>query len=108
LITFHDNVASDLDANYEGSEGTDQVTLHKDGQNISITPNPFYDALTIECDIKGDMDISIHDTFGRLLYHTNLESNNGSVNIRPALHFGAYIITIQTEAFIEQLKVIKR
>jgi hypothetical protein len=84
------------------------VAVQIAGHSISITPNPFDDALTIITKVSGNMDVSIRDVLGRLLYHDNQETNNGMLSISPDLSSGIYLITIQTEAFIEQQKVIKK
>jgi hypothetical protein len=76
--------------------------------NVSIMPNPFEDALSITSNIKGNMDISIHDMLGRLLFHTNQKTENGGLYIQPELTSGAYIVTVQTDAFVKQQKVIKK
>lgn len=84
------------------------VAVNSYVHQISIGPNPFEDALTISSDVSGDLDIKIHDVVGRLWYHTRLENENGTLSIQPELSPGTYVISIQTETFIEQRKVIKK
>ena len=54
-----------------------------------------------------ELYILIHDVLGRLLYSVNLKSNNGMFRIQPDLPSGTYIITVQTDTFIEQKKILK-
>ncbi len=75
---------------------------------IDVMPNPFEDVLSIQSNVLGRLDISIHDVLGRLLYQTSVEKNTGSIVIHPELVSGTYIITIATDALIEQVQVIKR
>jgi hypothetical protein len=77
-------------------------------QLASISPNPFDNQLTIKTNIKGDLDISIHDVLGRLLYETNKEVEDGLLTIHPELASGAYIVTISANEFIEHYRVIKK
>jgi hypothetical protein len=77
-------------------------------KSVSISPNPFEDELTFKGNVQGNVEIKILDLSGRLLYDANLETNDGTLTLRPELPSGAYIVTIQTATFIEQQKVIKR
>lgn len=77
-------------------------------QNLTISPNPFEEELSIQTDSDGDMQVEIHDVMGRLLYEGNFQHGTGLQQIHPDLPSGTYIITVQTKAFIEQHKVIKR
>jgi hypothetical protein len=77
--------------------------------SVSIIPNPFEDVLTIQSNLKENLDISIHDILGQLVYHTNQKSDNGTLRIQPNnVTSGTYIITIQTDTFVKQQKIIRR
>jgi len=104
-MTYYRLQQVDFDGVYSYSK---VIAVESGNYMISVTPNPFYDVLTIKSNLKGDMDISIHDVLGRLMYHTNRKSNDGSATIYPVLPSGAYVITIQTGAFFEQRKIIKK
>ncbi len=78
------------------------------GQLVNIGPNPFDEALTITTNIKGSLDISIHDVLGRLLYQAKQKVEDGKLLLHPELASGAYVITIQTDAFVEQQRIIKK
>ena len=76
--------------------------------SVSVMPNPFEDALTIKTSIKENLDISIHDVLGRPLYQMTQKAEGGMLRIQPDLISGTYIITIQSNGFVEKQKVIKR
>ncbi len=75
---------------------------------INILPNPFDDAFAISSDIKGNVTVNIYDVLGRLVYSVIRENNDGLITIEPELASGAYMVAIQTDTFIEQLKIIKK
>jgi hypothetical protein len=77
-------------------------------QLISVSPNPFDDVLTIATNIKGEINVSIYDVLGRLLYETNKEVENGLLTIHPELASGAYIVKVGTSEFEEHYRVIKK
>lgn len=84
------------------------VVVHTGLQSLNISPNPFEDGLIINTNITGEVEISIHDVLGKLLYHSNENSKDGILIINPTLPNGAYLITIQTDTFIKQQKIIKK
>jgi hypothetical protein len=79
-------------------------------QSVSISPNPFDDALFIKTTIQGEMNISIYDVLGRLMFHVNQKSDNdGTLRIlQPELVSGTYVVTVQAGEFVERQKVIKK
>jgi|GEM_PF-3222806 len=90
---------------------SNSVTIETEGQSIymSIMPNPFDGELTIQSNIIGEeMDITIFDVLGKVMYHTHLKSDNGMLGIQPELPTGTYIITVATETFVQQQKIIKK
>lgn len=76
-------------------------------QDVSVV-NPFEDILTIRTTINDEMNVSIHDVLGRLMYQESHKISNGSVSIAPSLSPGSYIITIQAGGFIEKQNIIKK
>jgi hypothetical protein len=86
------------------------VTIQADSeQSVSISPNPFEDALIIKSTIKGELDISISDVLGKLLYHVTEKNDSGTLRIlQPDLASGSYIVTVQAGGFVEHKKVIKK
>lgn len=76
--------------------------------SVSISPNPFDDVITIESNSHEDMEISIYDVLGRVLYQTTRKGNDGILSIHPELATGAYIITVRTNEFVKQQKIIKK
>jgi hypothetical protein len=74
---------------------------------VSISPNPFEDVITIQCNIHKDLQISIYDVLGRLLYQSNRKGDNGTLRIQPELANGAYVIMVRTNEFVKQQKLIK-
>jgi hypothetical protein len=97
-----------LQIDINGESANSNVVAVQTEQSISISPNPFTDALTIESNAKGNLEISIYDVVGRLMYQVNKETENGTLSILPELPSGAYMLTIRTETFVEQRKVIKK
>ncbi|MDB5255897.1 MAG: type sorting protein [Chitinophagaceae bacterium] len=76
--------------------------------HISLMPNPFDDVITISSDRDGKMTIEIYDVLGKLVYSTTNESSGGLQSIQPQLPAGTYLLTIQTDSFVEQQKIIRR
>jgi hypothetical protein len=88
---------------------SDVVVLHADERKtLTIAPNPFENEFNIQSNAQGKMEVKIYDVMGRLLYEINAQSYEGSLDLQPTLPSGSYIITIQTETFIEQRKIVKR
>lgn len=82
---------------------------HQIPVSISISPNPFDGELTITSNvIDENMDITIYDVLGRILYQVNHKTDNGIVLIQPELPSGTYIITVQTDSLVEKSKIIKK
>lgn len=77
--------------------------------SITISPNPFDGALTITSNVLDEnMDITIHDVLGRILYQISQKTDNGMVSIQPELPGGTYIITVQTDSIVQQSKIVKK
>ncbi len=99
---------------FDGAFAYSRVVVIETGEeqrpfSINISPNPFDGDLTITSNLIGEnMDISIYDVLGRVLYHVNHQSENGIVNFQPELPSGTYIITVQTETLVAQQKIIKK
>jgi len=95
---------------------SDVLAINVYGSTLSITPNPFnefinisfVEALNIEGNLDSEVDVSIHDLLGKLWYHSNVIHSNGAIHIEPELPTGTYIISVQSQSFVEQMKVIKR
>jgi hypothetical protein len=84
------------------------VTIKSAGAGIHVMPNPFTDALTIENDVAGLLDISIYDVLGKLLFNASKENSEGSVTIYPELTSGAYVMVVRTDVSVEQHRIIKK
>jgi hypothetical protein len=77
--------------------------------HINLMPNPFDDAITITSDRDGKMNVQIYDVLGKQVYSTTTENTvGGTLTIHPELPAGTYVITVQTDLFIEQQKIIKK
>lgn len=97
----------DINGSYTYS-GIIDVQTAVQSASVSIMPNPFDDVLTIKSNLKGNIDVSIHDILGQLIYHANQKSDNGTLLIQPDIASGAYVLTIQTDTFVKQQKIIKK
>jgi hypothetical protein len=84
------------------------VSVKTDSHGISISPNPFDNEIIVQSDLIEDMDIKIYDVLGRIMYHENRATESGTQHLQPQLPSGAYVITIQTDTYIEQRKLIKK
>jgi hypothetical protein len=84
------------------------VVVLTSNQQVSVSPNPFDDVLKIVTNIKGEINVSIYDVVGRLLYETNQEVKDGELTIHPELAGGAYIVKINSGEFLEYYRVIKK
>ena len=76
--------------------------------SISIMPNPFDDALTLQSTSQDALEIIIYDVLGRLLFHANQKVIDGLVVIHPELSSGTYVVTVQAGALIERQMVVKK
>jgi hypothetical protein len=74
--------------------------------HVNLMPNPFDDVITIVSDAEGKVNVQIYDMLGKLVYYTSSTSN--VLTISPQLPAGAYVITLQTDTFVEQQKIIKK
>lgn len=93
----------------DGSSSDSKIlVVNTSDQLISVSPNPFDDVLTIMTNSKGDINVSIHDVLGRLLYETNNEVKDGQITIHPELASGAYIVEVSAGEFVEHYRVIKK
>ena len=97
----------DLNGNFVYS---DVVVVHTKIQalQITISPNPFDDVLSIQSNVLGAVEILIQDILGSTVYRASEENLTGLINVRPALVSGTYIITISSNTFIEQRKIVKQ
>ena len=75
--------------------------------HISLVPNPFDDAITISGELVGKVQIQIFDILGKLVYQTVKDGSEGLPTIYPQLPAGTYVVSVQTDTFIEQQKIIK-
>jgi hypothetical protein len=73
----------------------------------NVMPNPFVDALTIQSSIKDEMEVTIYDMLGKIVYQSNGKSEDGKILLQPELPSGTYMISIKSATFIEQKKIIK-
>ena len=81
------------------------LVMKKEAPHITVASNE--DVLTVKSNIEGEMGISLHDAMGRLLYCDKQESNS-SISIWSELPPGIYVVTLQTENFFEQRKIVKQ
>ncbi|MBX9851492.1 MAG: T9SS type A sorting domain-containing protein [Cytophagaceae bacterium] len=84
------------------------IVMQSNAHPISISPNPFEDELHIQSSIEGEMEISICDVLGRLVYQVTAQSGNGTLHLHPDLPSGSYLIIIQSNDTIEQRKIVKK
>lgn len=96
----------DIDGKFEYSKVVvvEKTTTH----HIQLMPNPFDEEVTISSDRDGKVNVQIYDVLGKVVYATNIENSNGLFTIRPELPSGTYIITVQTDTFVEQQKIIRK
>ena len=95
---------------FDGTEAHSGVVVVKaEGKQVLIiAPNPFENEFHIQSNASGKIDVKIYDVMGRLLYEMNVQSSDGNLDIQPELPAGSYVVTIQTETFIEQRKIVKK
>lgn len=96
----------DIDAKFEYSKivVVEKTTTH----HIQLMPNPFDNEITITSDRDGKVNVQLYDVLGKMVYATNIENRNGIFTIHPELPAGTYIITVQTDNFVEQQKIIRK
>ncbi len=84
------------------------VAIQTSGQKqISVSPNPFQDVLTIHTNVAESLDITILDVLGRAIYSFSKEAVDGEIAIQPELASGAYVLILSNGSIIEQRKIIK-
>lgn len=96
----------DIDDKFEYSKIV--VVEKTNTHHIQLMPNPFDDEITISSDRDGKVNVQLHDVLGKLVYATSMENSNGLFTIHPELPAGTYIITVQTDTFVEQQKIIRK
>jgi hypothetical protein len=77
--------------------------------SLNVFPNPSHDAVKIQLnDLSGPIQISIFDVSGKLVYHTNQNIINGSLNV-PINSFanGQYFVLLQNDKMLYHCKFIK-
>jgi hypothetical protein len=95
----------DFDGAFANSK---MVALESENAKVSVVPNPFENALTIKSNAKGNIEISIYDVLGRLLFYTRAESVDGALMIWPEVPSGTYFLTLQSNTFFEQQTIVKK
>ena len=94
----------DLDGKYEYTKivAVEKTTTH----HINLMPNPFDDAITITSDTDGKVNVQIYDMLGKIVYSTT--STTSLFTIHPELPAGTYVVSVQTDTFVDQQKMIKK
>jgi len=82
--------------------GISEETIEK--LKIKISPNPFTNELTVQCEVPGE--IKIYDVFGRIV-HAQKFSNRCIINTET-WNSGIYFVEIQTEKGRVVRKVVKQ
>ena len=97
----------DVDGSFAYS---DVIVVHTKAKalQITISPNPFDDVLSLQSNVLGVVEILIQDILGSTAYRAREENLTGLINVRPGLVSGTYIMTISTNNFIEQRKIVKQ
>jgi len=78
----------------------------KNEPEISIYPNPFYNALNLE--VPSNSTIYIHDLMGQSIFQKSTISSGFQQLETDSWQSGIYIITIETQGQMYQRKLIKR
>jgi hypothetical protein len=84
------------------------VTIQSGSNSTSIAPNPFEESFVVYCDFRGNVNLRIFDMMGRIVYDVKKECSDGTMNIQPQLSSGTYLVTIQSDTFMDQQKIIKK
>ena len=79
-----------------------------DNYAISIAPNPFEDGFTIQTNARGELQITICDVTGKSVYSSTKNTEEGVLTILPDLVSGVYIVTVKSDTFITQQKLVKK
>lgn len=84
------------------------VSANMDVETVRIAPNPFEHTFTIYVPVSGAVEVTLRDVLGRVVHRAGSNVEGGVLDIRPDIPPGTYVVTIQTAAFSEQRKVVKR
>jgi len=95
----------DIDGQFTFSEVI-SINLNKD--QVTIAPNPFEDHFIIYTNMSSPVAIQIQDVLGKVLYNENRSEERGEIVIHPDLPPGTYFLTLQSDDWIEQKKIIRK
>jgi hypothetical protein len=87
---------------------SDVIAIKSNLANLNLSPNPFDQSFNIHTNVNGILNIQIHDMLGRLLVNADQNVIEGLVNLQPDLDSGVYMITIKSETFVIQRKIVKK
>ena len=90
----------------------DPILLDVVNEDITVFPNPFSDALTIEVNVKSDqlVTVRLYNLTRQLILSEETEVNPGvnRLRINPSVTQGVYFLQIETEDAIVNKKLIKK
>jgi hypothetical protein len=93
------------------SEFTNVIQLRIKGNtewNVRLLSNPVKDYVSILLsDVSGNLQLSIHDVTGRLIYAKSMENANGQVSLPVVLQKGTYILVAENNNERKTIKFIK-
>ena len=75
-------------------------------EGFKIYPNPARDFINIQTDQTG-IDVKIINITGKVVFHQNLESNLERIDV-SGFSPGVYLLTIETNGFLNTKKIILR
>ena len=102
--------SADLVVSVEVCSGIETVKLLSD---ITVYPNPFYDAITIEINSKkdGNLNLRMVDVLGKTVTSEELNLNGGAnklvIHPEEQLSLGIYFVELRVENEVHSFKLIK-
>jgi hypothetical protein len=84
------------------------ISINTNQELVTIAPNPFEDEFIVYSHSSSSIDIQIQDVLGQVLYFQNRVGERGEIVIHPDLPPGTYFLTLQSDNWIEQKKIIKK
>jgi hypothetical protein len=81
--------------------------LVQNDEKISISPNPFYDKISLELPDNLNHKFFLMDIHGTKLYEYQTDSNQTNLELTPTLNQGIYFLRIQSELIDKIYKIIK-
>ena len=86
---------------------TSNEAVAKIKSGIELFPNPARDLVYIQTELKGKKDVKLFDGLGKIIHEYTFDNEAGELSIKN-LAAGLYIVRVQSENQITQIRLVKK